>query len=316
MSQVGAAALGALPARSGRSGARAGDSGHEQAAAAPRGSARCRRLPQSASRVAWSARAGGRQRAQLADSRSSTLAAARGALARARASATARRREDEALAERVGGEPVGAVQAGARALADRVQARDRRARVQVGRRSRPSCSARPARPGPARAPGRDRRRAGRSRRSGSSAGSIARMSRPTERSPELLELGLDRPRDLIARCELVDEALAGGVEERRALAADRLGDEEALAAGTPMTAVGWNCISSRSASAAPARWASSRPTPCEPGGLVVRAHSAAAPPVAMITARAEIDAAVVAEQAAAALRPAPAAPARERPRAP
>ena len=40
----------------------------------------------------------------------------------------------------------------------------------------------------------------------------------------------DRPRDLVARRELLDEALAVGVVKRRALAADRLGDEEALAA--------------------------------------------------------------------------------------
>ncbi len=53
-----------------------------------------------------------------------------------------------------------------------------------------------------------------------------------------------------------------------------------------MTAVGWNCSSSRSARSAPAWWASSRPTPCDPGGLVVRAHIAAAPPVLSTTARA------------------------------
>ena len=55
---------------------------------------------------------------------------------------------------------------------------------------------------------------------------------------------------------------------------------------TPVTAVGWNCMSSRSASAAPAPRASSRPMPSEPGGFVVRCHSAAEPPVARITARA------------------------------
>ena len=60
--------------------------------------------------------------------------------------------------------------------------------------------------------------------------------------------------------------------------------------GTPMAAVGWNCSNSRSASRAPAACASSRPTPWEPGGLVVRAHSAAAPPVASTTARADTSA--------------------------
>ena len=45
-------------------------------------------------------------------------------------------------------------------------------------------------------------------------------------------------------------------------------------------------MNSRSASAAPAARASSRPEPNEPGGLVVRDHSAAAPPVARIVPRA------------------------------
>ena len=58
--------------------------------------------------------------------------------------------------------------------------------------------------------------------------------------------------------------------------------------GSPITAVGWNCSSSRSASRAPAAWASISPTPWEPGGLVVRSHSAAAPPVAIIVAPAAI----------------------------
>src|SRR3954454_11056541 len=56
--------------------------------------------------------------------------------------------------------------------------------------------------------------------------------------------------------------------------------------GTPTTAVGWNCTNSRSGRAAPAARASISPDPNEPGGLVVRDHSAAAPPVASTTARA------------------------------
>ena len=43
----------------------------------------------------------------------------------------------------------------------------------------------------------------------------------------------DRPRDLVARRELLDEALAVGPVQRRALAADRLRDEKALTAGDP-----------------------------------------------------------------------------------
>ena len=48
-----------------------------------------------------------------------------------------------------------------------------------------------------------------------------------------VELALDGERDLVARRQLVDEPLAGAVVEQRALAADRLGDQEAvvLAAG-------------------------------------------------------------------------------------
>ena len=51
------------------------------------------------------------------------------------------------------------------------------------------------------------------------------------------------------------------------------------------SAVGWNCTKSRSASSAPAACASAKPTPVDPRGLVVRAHSAAAPPVARTVAR-------------------------------
>ena len=45
-------------------------------------------------------------------------------------------------------------------------------------------------------------------------------------------------------------------------------------------AVGWNWQSSRSASSAPAAWAITGPAPIAPHGFVVRAQSAAAPPVA------------------------------------
>ncbi len=58
--------------------------------------------------------------------------------------------------------------------------------------------------------------------------------------------------------------------------------------GIPITAVGWNCRNSRSARSAPAAWAIDIPMPSEPGGFVVRDHSAAAPPVARIVARARI----------------------------
>ena len=54
--------------------------------------------------------------------------------------------------------------------------------------------------------------------------------------------------------------------------------------GTPMTAVGWNWTNSRSARSRRRACASTRPTPSEPGGLVVRDQSAAAPPVASTVA--------------------------------
>src|SRR5262249_10914374 len=47
----------------------------------------------------------------------------------------------------------------------------------------------------------------------------------------LVQLGLDGAGDLVAGLELVDEALAVAGEERRPLAAERLGDEEAVDAG-------------------------------------------------------------------------------------
>ena len=85
--------------------------------------------------------------------------------------------------------------------------------------------------------------------------------------------------------ELVDEPLAGVVEQHRALAADRLGDEE------PVGAVGRRDggrmelqhleVRERRAGAVGEQQA----PPVAPGGFVVRAHSAAAPPVASTTAR-------------------------------
>ena len=120
------------------------------------------------------------------------------------------------------------------------------------------------------------------------AGSIARMSRPTDRCP-----------DCSSRASIARETSSRGASSSTNRSPERpcrVAPSPRIASvtrkpsrpRTPMTAVGWNCSSSRSARAAPAAWASSRPTPWEPGGLVVRAHSAAAPPVAITTARAAI----------------------------
>ena len=52
---------------------------------------------------------------------------------------------------------------------------------------------------------------------------------PHRARPGHLQLGLYRPRDLVPRTELIHEALAFGVEQSGALAANRLRYEKALA---------------------------------------------------------------------------------------
>ena len=90
-----------------------------------------------------------------------------------------------------------------------------------------------------------------------------------------------------------------GSSRRRALAADRLGHEEALA---PAHAVDRRRMELDELEVGelrrPRACASSMPMPSEPGGFVVRAHSAAAPPVARITARGADRAPVLAGDAA------------------
>ena len=56
------------------------------------------------------------------------------------------------------------------------------------------------------------------------------MSRPTDGGPGERHLPLDRSGDLVARGELVHEALAARVEQPGSLAAHRLGDQEAVGA--------------------------------------------------------------------------------------
>ena len=137
--------------------------------------------------------------------------------------------EHEALGERVRRQPVGAVQAGAGALADRVEAGQRTSARRGRWPRRPSCSAPRGRPGRGRGAGRCPTSSSAAATLGKRARSTERMSRPTAAVPLRSQLRLDRERDLVARRELVDEALAVGVEQRRALAADRLGDQEAVA---------------------------------------------------------------------------------------
>ena len=81
------------------------------------------------------------------------------------------------------------------------------------------------------------------------------------------------------------EALAVGVHQPRAFAAQRLGQQEPRLPGH-VSAVGWNWTNSRSVTRAPAWYAMAMPSPVATGGLVVRGRpdrrhqSRAAPPCA------------------------------------
>ena len=127
------------------------------------------------------------------------------------------------------------------------------------------------------------------------------MSRPTDRAP------VSARRAWIARetssrgASSSTKRSPADVVQGGALAADRLGYEEALAPGHADDGGGVELEHLEVGEAAPAACASSRPVPCDPGGLVVRAHSAAAPPVASTTARARTVSRALADQAAAAL---------------
>ena len=100
----------------------------------------------------------------------------------------------------------------------------------------------------------------------------------------------DRRGDRVAGRQLVGEALAGGVEQLRALAADRLGDQDAVEAACPAGRArsgGTGRTRGRRGRRRPRRPAPARRR-SRPRGLVVRRHSAAAPPVASTVAAAAI----------------------------
>ena len=125
--------------------------------------------------------------------------------------------EHEALGERVRREPVGAVQTGARAFADRVQPGERRAPVEIGRdaahrvvrsrRDRHEIAARI-----------DARLAER-RRDVWKAIRVDRAHVEMDRGPHRAghrvraQLVLYRERDLVARCELLDEPRSFAVQK-------------------------------------------------------------------------------------------------------
>ena len=138
--------------------------------------------------------------------------------------------EHEALRERVRGEAVGAVQARAGALADREQAADRGAAVEVATRCRPSRSGSRARRERARAPGRGPASRSAATTFGKRPGSTARMSSHTHGSPRARMVAtIARATSSRGRSSSTKRSPLA-VVQRGALAADRLGDEEALAA--------------------------------------------------------------------------------------
>ena len=208
--------------------------------------------------------------------------------ARTRPPSAARAPKTKHSRQRVGGQAVGAVQAGARALADGVEPGHRRRAVEVG-------------DDPAHAVVRRRRHGdelGRriEPRLAQRADDVGEQQRVDRAHVEVdARRARSRSSSTTSRAPPRRAARARRRSARRA-ASRRVAPSPRIASVTrkpsrplmPVTAVGWNCMSSRSASAAPAPRASSRPMPSEPGGLVVRCHRAAEPPVARMTARAWI----------------------------
>ena len=187
--------------RSGRSGGRAGR-GRRSSSRRPSARARSGRR---AARARRGSAGGGRRRRLAASGSSRGIAGGSAPRARRQRRPAA---EHQALRQRVRRQPVGAVQPGAGALADREQPRQRRAPVEVG------CDAAHRVVGG----GRDRHelvrgvdaglRRARPRCSGSAPPSTVRMSSCTALCAAPLELGEDRQRHLVARRQLVHEALA------------------------------------------------------------------------------------------------------------
>ena len=152
-------------------------------------------------------------------------------------------------------------------------------------RRRPSCSGRPARPARGRARGSMPSRAQRV----GDVGEPGHVDRPQVEPTERVPCSRSRPRPPAPPRRAAPARRRTARRRRPASSAPSPRTASVIRkpsrAPSLTSAVGWNCMNSRSASAAPAAWASARPTPTEPGGLVVRAHSAAAPPVARTVPR-------------------------------
>ncbi len=162
----------------------------------------------------------------------------------------------------------------------------RRRRARRGRWPHPpSCSARRAPRGPGRGRGRCPPRPGPRRCSGSAPCPPGACRATTEGRP------LRRSSASIARAT---SSRGASSSTKRSPAASwsvapspRTASVTRNPSRTPSAtrAVGWNWTNSRSARSAPAACARARPTPTDPSGLVVRDHSAAAPPVASTVPR-------------------------------
>ncbi len=214
----------------------------------------------------------------------------RGARGRARGSAQCRERgaaaEHEALGERVRGEPVRAVQARAGALAHGVAGRAARSARRGRSPRRPSCSGRRA----PRAPGRAR---GRCPTSASAAAMLGKR-----RHVHRAQVEADRAARRCAQLAPRSRAPPGRAARARPRSARR--SSSSSVAPSPRTAsvmrkpsrgpsrrsaVGWNCMNSRSASAAPAALREREPgadRPARVRGPLPRGPPM--PPVARITA--------------------------------
>ena len=202
--------------------------------------------------------------------------------------------EDQPLQQRVGGQPVGAVHAGAGDLAAGVQAGDRGAAAQVGADAAARRSGRPARPGSARSTGSmpaarqdasDGREPALPAAPAEVRGRRGRRGRRRSASMHPVDaLGHHVARGQLGQLVLADhEPLAVARRPGSAPSPRTASQTSGCCAArrrrpAARSAVGWNWTNSRSVTAAPARSASATPSPVETdrvgGGREDLAHAA------------------------------------------